>query len=74
MKYYSEVLGKIFDSERECLEAERKHNQRARRKANLIAEKRAEIKRLRAVAEKAYSDYLSTIKVIGSLEREIESL
>lgn len=74
MKYYSEVLNRIFDSERECLEAERKHNQRAKRKANLIAEKRAEIRRLSAVAEKAYSDYLSTIKVIRSLEREIESL
>lgn len=73
MKYYSEVLNRIFDSERECLEAERKHNQRARRKANLIAEKRAEIRRLSAIAEVAYSDYLSTIKAIRSLEKEIES-
>jgi hypothetical protein len=74
MKYYSEVLSRLFDSERECLEAERKHNQRARRKANLIAEKRAEIKRLEKIADEAYSDYLVASKIIDSLKREIESL
>lgn len=74
MKYYSEVLSRLFDSERECLEAERKHNQRARRKANLIAEKRAEIKRLREVATEAANKYVSTLDAIDSLKREIESL
>lgn len=73
MKYYSEVLNKVFDSERECLEAERKHNQRARRKANLITAKKTEIERLEKVAAEAFSKFVSTIQVIESLEREIEN-
>ena len=74
MKYYSEVLNRVFDSERECLEAERKHSQREKRKASLIAEKRAEIERLEVIAEEAFSEFVSTNKAIISLKREIKNL
>lgn len=73
MKYYSEVLSRVFDSERECLEAERKHNQRARRKAALVAAKKAEIERLEKVAEEAFNKLVSAAQAIDALEKEIEN-
>lgn len=44
MKYYSEVLNKVFDSAEECSEAENKHNQaivEAEAKKKALADERA---------------------------------
>lgn len=45
MKYFSEILKKTFDSEKECLEAEKAHNEKmelAERQKKELAEKRKE--------------------------------
>ena len=46
MKYYSDVLDKFFDSEEECLVAEKENNIQSKKDA-LRAEKEAELKSLR---------------------------
>lgn len=46
MKYYSDVLDKFFDSEDECLAAEKENNIQSKKDA-LRAEKEAELKSLR---------------------------
>ena len=46
MKYYSDVLGKFFDSEDECLAAEKENDIQSKKDA-LRAEKEAELKSLR---------------------------
>lgn len=58
MKYYSEVLGKIFDSEEECLIAEKKHNECVARKAREDAAKKAEEEKLAEVVTNAFDKFL----------------
>ena len=65
MKYYSEVLGKIFDSERECLAAERKHSERAKRKALEEAARKAEKERLEEVAHKAFNKFVEAVEALA---------
>ena len=48
MKYYSDVLDKFFDSEEECLAAEKENDIQSKKDA-LRAEKEAELKSLRKV-------------------------
>ena len=60
MKFYSEVLDEIFDSEKECIEAELKKKTEAEEKRKAAEEKR------RFEAEKAFAK--------ANLEKKIEAL
>lgn len=70
MKYYSEVLRKAFDSEKDCLEAERKHEeelQEAKRKnEELTAQRKARAKEV----EDAYAAMVAAQTKFANLRRK----
>lgn len=84
MKYYSEKLNKLFESEEECNKAEAEHDAQVReeeeRKTKLANERKARAKEVEAAAKsvmearKAYDELLARfIKDYGSFHATISS-
>ena len=56
MKYFSETLNKTFDSEQECLEAEKKHEEEKKKNELALSEKKAAVSK----RKKEISDAVQT--------------
>lgn len=74
MKYYSEKIGKIFDTERECRIAEAKHDERQARARRAEAEKRAERQKREEALAEALVDFVNVWELVQARAAELEKV
>lgn len=63
MKYYSEILGKVFDTVKELNDAEKAEKEKVLEKQKKEAARTEEIKAAKEAAEKAKEEYDDALKV-----------
>lgn len=74
MKYYSEKIGKIFDSERECRIAEAKHDERQAKARAAEARKRAERQRREEALAEALIGLVDAWELVQARAAELEKV
>ena len=77
MKYYSEKLNKTFDTEADCLAAEKKHEEelaaKKKQEEQALATKKELAKEIESAEEKvnlAYKDYDAAVEAVKKLREE----